>query len=91
VVSDGRWCALIVSDAGPGIDEALRQRLFQPFAAGDMRAGSGLGLAICHRIVQALGGTLQLDNLVTKGSIAGLDATARLPLATMGADGQIAN
>jgi two-component system, OmpR family, sensor histidine kinase TctE len=91
VVSDGRWCALTVADAGPGIDASLRQRLFQPFAAGDVRTGSGLGLAICHRIVQALGGSLELGNRELQGSVAGLDATARLPLATMEADGQIAH
>ncbi|MFL6691728.1 MAG: sensor histidine kinase [Ramlibacter sp.] len=91
VVSDGRWCALTVSDSGPGIDASLRQRLFQPFAAGDVRTGSGLGLAICQRIVQALGGTVQLDNRATNGCVVGLDATARLPLATMEANGQIAH
>ncbi|MGZ5269639.1 MAG: sensor histidine kinase [Ramlibacter sp.] len=91
VVSDGRWCALTVSDAGPGIDPSLRQRLFQPFAPGDVRAGSGLGLAICHDIVQALGGTLVLDNREANGSVIGLDATVRLPLATMEGHGQIAH
>lgn len=91
VARESRWCALTVSDAGPGIGAALRQRLFQPFAAGDVRAGSGLGLAICHRIVQALGGTLALDNRVDDGAVAGLDATARLPLATMEPDGPTAH
>ncbi|HEY1226867.1 MAG TPA: sensor histidine kinase, partial [Ramlibacter sp.] len=91
VAREGRWCSLTVSDAGPGIDAALRQRLFQPFASGDVRAGSGLGLAICHRIVLALGGTLTVDNRTDDGHPAGLDATARLPLATMEADGQIAH
>ncbi|WP_427911768.1 sensor histidine kinase [Ramlibacter sp. MMS24-I3-19] len=91
VAREGRWCTLTVSDAGPGIDAALRQRLFQPFASGDVRTGSGLGLAICHRIVQALGGTLVLDNRTDGRRVTGLDATARLPLATMEADGQIAH
>jgi len=67
---------LRVRDAGPGIAPALRERLFMPFAAGDMGSGSGLGLAICKEIVAALGGTLTLDNRVGGG----LDATARLPL-----------
>lgn len=88
---EGRWAVLTVSDAGPGIDPALRQRLFQPFVAGDVRTGSGLGLAICHRIVLALGGTLALDNRTLGGPNPGLDATARLPLATMEPDGQVAH
>ena len=66
---------LRVRDAGPGIAPALRERLFTPFAAGDVGSGSGLGLAICKEIVAALGGTLALDNRAGGG----LDATASLP------------
>jgi two-component system sensor histidine kinase TctE len=74
-------CAvLVISDSGPGISPELRQRLFQPFSAGEARSGSGLGLSICHEIVQALGGSLQLDNRVEMDHISGLDSTARLPL-----------
>ncbi|TFZ08707.1 sensor histidine kinase [Ramlibacter humi] len=91
VVSDGRWAALTIADSGPGIPAELRERLFQPFAAGDVRGGSGLGLAICHEIVQALGGGIVLDNRVQRGQVTGLDATVRLPLATMEADGQAAD
>ena len=39
----------------------------------------------------ATGGTLTVDNHTDDGHPAGLDATARLPLATMEADGQIAH
>ena len=72
---------LTVSDSGPGISDALRLRLFQPFSAGDTLGGSGLGLAICHEIVASLGGSLHLDNRERDGRIVGLDARARLPLA----------
>ncbi len=75
---------LLVRDSGPGIADALRARLFQPFSAGDVRGGSGLGLAICHEIVGALGGGIFLDNREVQGHIAGLDATVRLPLAENG-------
>lgn len=91
VVSDGRHAALTVSDAGPGLDPALGERLFQPFVTGagsttplasdTGTAGSGLGLAICHQIVDTLGGTLTLDNRREQGRIAGLDAIVRLPTA----------
>ncbi|WP_093383921.1 sensor histidine kinase [Variovorax sp. OV329] len=67
---------LVVHDDGPGISDELRQRLFAPFAAGDVAKGSGLGLAICKEIVVTLGGSLTLDNRPAGG----LDATARLPL-----------
>ncbi|WP_326542171.1 sensor histidine kinase [Pseudorhodoferax sp.] len=72
---------LRVADGGPGISAELRQRLFTPFAAGDVARGSGLGLAICREIVQALGGDIALDNrLAPDGSVLGLDAVVRLPL-----------
>jgi two-component system sensor histidine kinase TctE len=69
---------LVVSDSGPGLPEAVRGHLFQPFAAAGPQAGSGLGLAICHEIVQTLGGSLTLHNRAGGG----MDATACLPLAT---------
>lgn len=85
LVSDGRHAALRIVDAGPGLDPAQRERLFQPFATGapgrDAAGGSGLGLAICHEIVEALGGTLTLDNRESQGRVVGLDAIVRLPLA----------
>lgn len=79
--TDGRHAALTIADGGPGIDAELAERLFQPFSAGDVRTGSGLGLAICHEIVQALGGTITLDNRMEGSRVAGLDAVVRLPLA----------
>ena len=59
----------------------LREHLFQPFAAGERGGGSGLGLAICGEIVRTLGGSIALDDRVSGGRIAGLDATVRVPLA----------
>ena len=81
---DDAQAVLRVRDHGHGIGEELRQRLFQPFAAGgttgDPRTGSGLGLAIGHEIVLSLGGRITLDNRVQGGTIAGLDAIVWLPL-----------
>jgi two-component system sensor histidine kinase TctE len=81
LVTDERYAALTISDAGPGINAELRARLFQPFSAGDAGSGSGLGLAICKEIAAALGGSISLENREGHGHIAGLDATVRLPLA----------
>jgi two-component system sensor histidine kinase TctE len=77
---DGK-AVLTVRDGGPGISNELRQRLFAPFAAGDVASGSGLGLAICHEIVLALDGRIALDNRESGGHVVGLDAVVRLPLA----------
>ncbi|MDP3224429.1 MAG: sensor histidine kinase [Rubrivivax sp.] len=78
----GDWAVLKVSDSGPGIGPAQRQRLFQPFAAVGAKGGSGLGLAICQEIVQSLGGSIELRNREADGELPGLEAVVRLPLAT---------
>jgi len=85
LVADANYAALTISDSGPGLSDAQRDKLFLPFAAGEKRQGSGqgsgLGLAICHEIVLSLGGSISLDNLVRGGRVIGLAATVRLPLA----------
>ncbi len=78
--SDTGTALLRIADDGPGISPELRQRLFAPFAAGDVAKGSGLGLTISREIVRALGGEIALDNRVSAGRVTGLDATVRLPL-----------
>jgi two-component system, OmpR family, sensor histidine kinase TctE len=83
IVRDARVAALTVSDSGPGISAELRTRLYQPFSSGQVGRGSGLGLAICHEIVEALQGSITLENRVVQGRVVGLDATVRLPLATL--------
>ena len=80
VAADRHHLALTVSDAGPGIDAALRARLFQPFSAGTSQGGTGLGLLISQEIAQALGGSVTLENRDEHGRVMGLDATVRLPL-----------
>jgi two-component system sensor histidine kinase TctE len=82
--ADETHARLSVLDSGPGIGDELRSRLFQPFSAGNVGSGSGLGLAICQEIVQALGGSIALDNRENHGRIAGLAATVTLPLAHNG-------
>jgi len=42
-----------------------------------------LGLVICAEIVRALDGGIVLENRERHGQVEGLDATVRLPLATM--------
>lgn len=59
-VSDGAGLAMVrIADTGPGISEALRARLFQPFTSSK-DDGLGLGLVICRDIMTDLGGDLSL-------------------------------
>jgi two-component system sensor histidine kinase TctE len=80
---DAGHAVLTVADTGTGIGDGQRQRLFQPFAteASRLSDGSGLGLAICLEVVQALAGSIRLDNREQDGRVEGLDAIVRLPLA----------
>ena len=50
---------LSVTDNGPGVPAALKERLFQPFATGKSH-GTGLGLAITRDIVVAHGGSIAI-------------------------------
>lgn len=51
-----------VTDQGPGIPEADRRRVFEPFVLGENSNGTGLGLAIAAAIVQAHGGRIRIDD-----------------------------
>ncbi len=52
---------IMVDDNGPGVDEAVRERLFEPFTRGESSSGvegAGLGLAIALDQARVLGGEL---------------------------------
>ncbi|WP_460489480.1 DUF4118 domain-containing protein [Curvibacter fontanus] len=59
-----------VRDRGPGIPEAERETIFQPYVRGDRsgRRGTGLGLAVCRAIAQAHGAPLILRPRAGGGS-----------------------
>jgi signal transduction histidine kinase len=56
-----RHLRITVEDAGSGVPEELRPRLFERFARGNRAAGSGLGLAIARAYAHAHGGDLVYD------------------------------
>ncbi len=53
---------LVVEDEGPGIDPALRAKLFEPFWTTRSEGAGGLGLAICKRLVEEAGSTIEVHN-----------------------------
>ncbi|NBC85509.1 MAG: PAS domain S-box protein, partial [Bacteroidetes bacterium] len=58
---------IAVSDTGVGIDDAFLPHIFEPFKqeTGGMRRsyeGSGLGLAIVHRLVEIMGGSIDVES-----------------------------
>jgi signal transduction histidine kinase len=56
---DAGTLTVTVADTGPGVPDALRETLFEPFATGHAD-GTGLGLAIAREAARAMGGSLSL-------------------------------
>ena len=59
---------LAVQDAGPGIDPANVERVFEPFHTTKAN-GLGIGLSICRTIVEAYGGKLWATPAIPHGAI----------------------
>jgi two-component system nitrogen regulation sensor histidine kinase NtrY len=57
-----------VSDNGPGIPPADRDKLFMPYYSTKQR-GSGLGLAIVRRIIAEHGGSIEATDNVPSGTV----------------------
>jgi signal transduction histidine kinase len=51
---------LTLCDEGPGVPEAIRDRLFEPFVTHGKKGGTGLGLAVARRFVEDHGGSIAL-------------------------------
>ena len=66
---------LTVSDNGPGIPPADREKLFLPYYSTKGR-GSGLGLAIVRRIITEHGGTVDVADAAPQGTVFTVDLPA---------------
>ena len=59
---------LRVADEGIGVPDWERRRIFEPFRKGEGSRSSGVGLAICKAIVEAHGGTIDVERTVGGGA-----------------------
>ena len=74
----GSLVYLDIADSGPGIPEAIKDRLFEPFVthrrpssrdALSEPKGTGLGLCICRDLIQNAGGTISVDSEPGHGAV----------------------
>jgi signal transduction histidine kinase/CheY-like chemotaxis protein len=78
---EGRWLVVRVRDTGIGIGAEQLAQLFQPFTQADASTtrkygGTGLGLVLCKRYCELMGGTIDVDSEIGKGTT----FTVRLPM-----------
>ena len=78
---EGQAILFSVRDTGIGMDELTLARLFQPFAQADESitrkyGGTGLGLLISRELVEAMGGSIEVESCLGSGSC----FRVRLPL-----------
>jgi signal transduction histidine kinase len=66
---EGDYIKITISDAGPGIEPQIIDRIFDPyFTTKEIGKGSGLGLSVVHGIVKNHGGAIAVDSEVGTGS-----------------------
>ncbi|WP_243664060.1 PAS domain-containing sensor histidine kinase [Rhodothermus marinus] len=73
LATEGDWLRLQVQDTGVGIDPAFMPHLFEEFRQENnglarTHPGSGLGLAITHRLVEMMGGRIEVQSEKGKGT-----------------------
>ena len=75
---------IAVSDTGPGIDRDSLAKLFTPFErldCGPEVQGTGLGLALSRSLVEAMGGTLEVESAPGEGSAFTIELARGEPVA----------
>lgn len=61
-----------IADTGPGLSADARARIFDPFFSVGARAPgdhAGLGLSMCHALVTGLGGEIQVESELGRGTV----------------------
>jgi two-component system sensor histidine kinase KdpD len=84
---------LSVTDEGPGIDEAMREKVFEKFfrvpgrePTDSRRGGVGLGLPIARRLVEAQAGRIWIEPADATATRRGTTVSIVLPVASDAAD-----
>jgi two-component system, LuxR family, sensor kinase FixL len=65
---DGDMIIVSVADSGPGLDDAVRAKLFRPFVSTKSN-GMGVGLSLCRTIIEAHGGRISAEDADGGGTV----------------------
>ena len=82
---DDRSIGIRIADNGPGVPEALRQKIFMPFVSEGRESGIGLGLTLAQQIAQEHGGGISLEETSEGETV----FTINLPKASLQALGAV--
>lgn len=79
VLPPGSYAMVSVMDTGRGIEDAIRDRIFEPFFSTKQRGhGTGLGLSTTIGIIKSHGGAIEVDSVLGEGTT----INVILPIAT---------
>ncbi|MBN8550680.1 MAG: response regulator [Deltaproteobacteria bacterium] len=67
-LSSKSYARLTVTDNGHGMDEAVLEKIFEPYFSTKKDKGTGLGLAVVREIVQLFGGAILVESKVNVGT-----------------------
>jgi len=66
--SEGERVQFRITDSGPGIPEEDREAIFEAFYTTKGSRGTGLGLAVTRKLVEDMGGTVEVESAVGEGA-----------------------
>ena len=64
----GESLEIRIEDNGPGIADAVRDHLFEPFVSHGKENGTGMGLTVVQKILQDHGGDVTVEQTSVKGT-----------------------
>tara|TARA_B100000586_G_scaffold100725_1_gene72065 strand:- start:4244 stop:5365 length:1122 start_codon:yes stop_codon:yes gene_type:complete len=79
-IIEADWVCITITDEGAGISPNIKDRVFDPFfTTKEPGEGTGLGLSLAFRIVEDLGGDIDIISPVDKSKGTGTQVIIRFP------------